>query len=293
MPERAATTRSRSTARSGRSTRSRRTSGTCCGAGSWTSARPARVRPTGRPTFSGWGIRTMAEGEGGYNPLEYHNGTVWPHDTAIVAEGLAPLRPPTRPPSRAALFDAAAALRPPPAGGVRRLRARPTPRARWSTPTASARRRGRPARRCSRCARSSGSTSSTGLSASTRRCRAATRRSRFGACRARPARRRRVAGAREAGCKSDRPQWGRDGPSEDGSASAAQAGACARATRRPRAAPGAASAAADDSHQASGPRPVGRSRSRAPVLRLSAPAGIDAAITTSARRRIRIAVMAP
>jgi glycogen debranching enzyme len=31
----------------------------------------------------------MAEGEGGYNPLEYHNGTVWPHDTAIIAAGLA------------------------------------------------------------------------------------------------------------------------------------------------------------------------------------------------------------
>jgi glycogen debranching enzyme len=39
--------------------------------------------------FSGWGIRTMAEGEGGYNPIEYHNGTVWPHDSSIVAAGLA------------------------------------------------------------------------------------------------------------------------------------------------------------------------------------------------------------
>jgi len=39
--------------------------------------------------FSGWGIRTMAEGEGGYNPIEYHNGTVWPHDCMIVAAGLA------------------------------------------------------------------------------------------------------------------------------------------------------------------------------------------------------------
>jgi glycogen debranching enzyme len=39
--------------------------------------------------FSGWGIRTMAEGEGGYNPIEYHNGTVWPHDTSIIAAGLA------------------------------------------------------------------------------------------------------------------------------------------------------------------------------------------------------------
>jgi glycogen debranching enzyme len=40
------------------------------------------------PMFSGWGVRTMAEGEGGYNPIEYHNGTVWPHDNSLVAAGL-------------------------------------------------------------------------------------------------------------------------------------------------------------------------------------------------------------
>jgi glycogen debranching enzyme len=39
--------------------------------------------------FSGWGIRTMAEGEGGYNPIGYHNGTVWPHDSSLIAAGLA------------------------------------------------------------------------------------------------------------------------------------------------------------------------------------------------------------
>jgi len=39
--------------------------------------------------FSGWGIRTMAVGEGGYNPIEYHNGTVWPHDNSFIAAGLA------------------------------------------------------------------------------------------------------------------------------------------------------------------------------------------------------------
>ncbi|MFL5919591.1 MAG: glycogen debranching N-terminal domain-containing protein [Gaiellaceae bacterium] len=38
--------------------------------------------------FSGWGIRTMSSEDKGYNPLEYHCGTVWPHDTAIVAEGM-------------------------------------------------------------------------------------------------------------------------------------------------------------------------------------------------------------
>jgi glycogen debranching enzyme len=39
--------------------------------------------------FSGWGVRTMALSEGGYNPIEYHNGTVWPHDNALIAAGLA------------------------------------------------------------------------------------------------------------------------------------------------------------------------------------------------------------
>jgi glycogen debranching enzyme len=39
--------------------------------------------------WSGWGVRTMAAGEGAYNPLVYHNGTVWPHDNALVAWGLA------------------------------------------------------------------------------------------------------------------------------------------------------------------------------------------------------------
>lgn len=38
---------------------------------------------------TGWGIRTMASSMGGYNPMSYHCGSVWPHDTAIVAAGLA------------------------------------------------------------------------------------------------------------------------------------------------------------------------------------------------------------
>jgi glycogen debranching enzyme len=38
--------------------------------------------------FSEWGIRTLAEGEGGYNPVGYHLGTVWPHETAMIAFGL-------------------------------------------------------------------------------------------------------------------------------------------------------------------------------------------------------------
>jgi glycogen debranching enzyme len=39
--------------------------------------------------WSGWGVRTMSTGDAGYNPLSYHNGTVWPHDNSIVALGLA------------------------------------------------------------------------------------------------------------------------------------------------------------------------------------------------------------
>jgi glycogen debranching enzyme len=38
--------------------------------------------------FSGWGVRTMAEGDGGYNPIGYHQGTVWPHDNSLIAAGL-------------------------------------------------------------------------------------------------------------------------------------------------------------------------------------------------------------
>ncbi len=39
--------------------------------------------------WSGWGIRTMSKSDAAYNPLSYHNGTVWPHDTALAAWGLA------------------------------------------------------------------------------------------------------------------------------------------------------------------------------------------------------------
>lgn len=43
-----------------------------------------------RPSFnSGWGIRTVAAGEARYNPMSYHNGSVWPHDNAIIAYGFA------------------------------------------------------------------------------------------------------------------------------------------------------------------------------------------------------------
>jgi len=39
--------------------------------------------------FSGWGVRTLATSMAAYNPVSYHNGSVWPHDNAIIAAGLA------------------------------------------------------------------------------------------------------------------------------------------------------------------------------------------------------------
>lgn len=39
--------------------------------------------------FSGWGIRTVARGEVRYNPMSYHDGSIWPHDNALIALGLA------------------------------------------------------------------------------------------------------------------------------------------------------------------------------------------------------------
>ncbi len=38
--------------------------------------------------FSGWGVRTVADLEPRYNPMSYHNGSVWPHDNALIASGL-------------------------------------------------------------------------------------------------------------------------------------------------------------------------------------------------------------
>ena len=39
--------------------------------------------------FTGWGIRTVAQGAARYNPMSYHNGSIWPHDNALIALGLA------------------------------------------------------------------------------------------------------------------------------------------------------------------------------------------------------------
>jgi glycogen debranching enzyme len=38
--------------------------------------------------FSGWGVRTFAAGQPGYNPVGYHTGSIWPHDNALIAAGL-------------------------------------------------------------------------------------------------------------------------------------------------------------------------------------------------------------
>ena len=57
-------------------------------------ALPERVGPTADQLlsdglWSGWGIRTMSTDSAAYNPISYHNGTVWPHDTALAVWGLA------------------------------------------------------------------------------------------------------------------------------------------------------------------------------------------------------------
>lgn len=43
----------------------------------------------GTEFHSGWGVRTLAQGEAHYNPMSYHNGSVWPHDSALCAAGMA------------------------------------------------------------------------------------------------------------------------------------------------------------------------------------------------------------
>ncbi len=60
----------------------------------WTGIIPARRAMTVADRliepdlFSGWGVRTYAAGQPGYNPVGYHTGSIWPHDNAIIAAGL-------------------------------------------------------------------------------------------------------------------------------------------------------------------------------------------------------------
>jgi glycogen debranching enzyme len=55
-----------------------------------TTAHAKRIAHTlmGEGIFSGWGIRTLAASEVQYNPMSYHNGSIWPHDNALTAYGL-------------------------------------------------------------------------------------------------------------------------------------------------------------------------------------------------------------
>lgn len=50
-------------------------------------ARDVMERLTGPSMFTGWGIRTFGAEQPGYNPIGYHTGTVWPHDTSLIAAG--------------------------------------------------------------------------------------------------------------------------------------------------------------------------------------------------------------
>jgi len=53
---------------------------------------PVRHRRVCPRLFSGWGVRTLADGEGRFNPIGYHVGTVWPFDNSFIAWGLAAVR---------------------------------------------------------------------------------------------------------------------------------------------------------------------------------------------------------
>ena len=82
----------------------------------------------GDALWSGWGVRTMSTADAGYNPLSYHNGTVWPHDNSLIAAGLARYgRWPEAQRIVQRMLEAAALLRPPAAGGLRRPAAAETP----------------------------------------------------------------------------------------------------------------------------------------------------------------------
>jgi glycogen debranching enzyme len=52
-------------------------------------ARRVAARLMSEDMFTGWGVRTLSSREVRYNPMSYHNGSVWPHDNAMIARGLA------------------------------------------------------------------------------------------------------------------------------------------------------------------------------------------------------------
>lgn len=65
--------------------------GHCLFAGIASPAHAARIATlfAGKRFNSGWGVRTIAVGEARYNPMSYHNGSIWPHDNGLIALGLA------------------------------------------------------------------------------------------------------------------------------------------------------------------------------------------------------------
>jgi glycogen debranching enzyme len=65
--------------------------GHCLYAGIANADQGARIAATlmEEHSFSGWGVRTVAATEARYNPMSYHNGSIWPHDNALIAAGLA------------------------------------------------------------------------------------------------------------------------------------------------------------------------------------------------------------
>jgi glycogen debranching enzyme len=62
--------------------------GLYCGIVDTERAAPVAKRLLAPDMFSGWGVRTMSKSAAAYNPMSYHNGSVWPHDNALIAAGL-------------------------------------------------------------------------------------------------------------------------------------------------------------------------------------------------------------
>lgn len=62
--------------------------GLYCGIVDEDKALPLAKRLLAPDMFSGWGVRTMSKSAAAYNPMSYHNGSVWPHDNALIAAGL-------------------------------------------------------------------------------------------------------------------------------------------------------------------------------------------------------------
>jgi glycogen debranching enzyme len=65
--------------------------GHCLYSGIASPERARRVAETlmSSESFTGWGVRTVANTESRYNPLSYHNGSIWPHDNSVIANGMA------------------------------------------------------------------------------------------------------------------------------------------------------------------------------------------------------------